>query len=110
MQPELLAIVVAKALAELVGMFLLGRGLLYVLAGDKRDKNLFYQVLCVVTNPAIRAVRWITPGVVIDRHVPYVAFLLVVWIWLAIVFLVIPEVCGGGKVDCAPLLERHRAE
>ena len=108
MQTELLLIVVAKALAELAGLFLLGRGLLYLLAGHKRDTNLFYQVMCVVTNPLIRFARLVTPKVVIDAHVPYVAFLLVAWVWVVVVFWIIPEVCGSGSVDCSPLLERKR--
>ena len=61
MQTELLLVVIAKALAELAGMFLLGRGLLYVLAGRNRENNIFYQVISIVTNPVIRAARWVTP-------------------------------------------------
>jgi hypothetical protein len=108
MQIQVLLIVVAKALAELAGLFLLGRGMLYLLAGHNRDTNLFYQIMCVVTNPILRLTRFVTPKVVIDRHIPYVAFLLVVWMWLIVVFWVLPEVCGGGTVDCSPLLERKR--
>ncbi len=108
MQTELLLIVIAKAVAELAGLFLLGRGLLYLLAGAKRDTNLFYQIMCVITNPVIRFARLITPKVVIDRHIPYVAFLIVAWLWIMVVFWIIPEVCAGGSVDCAPLLERKR--
>jgi hypothetical protein len=106
LQTELLVVVIAKALVELAGMFLLGRGVLYVLAGVKRDANLFYQLLCVVTNPVIRATRWITPRVIVDRHVPLVAFVLLSWLWLAIVFWVLPDMCASGRVDCMPLLER----
>jgi hypothetical protein len=108
MQPELLAVVILKALLELAGMFLLGRGLLYLLAGAKREQNLFYQVMCVVTNPVLKATRWITPSVVLDRHIPYAAFLLVLWIWLGIVFWLLPEMCASGRVDCTPLLERGK--
>lgn len=106
MQTELMIVVAVKALAELAGMFLLGRGLLYLLAGQKRDANLFYQVLCVVTNPVIRAARWLSPGVVLDRHVPYVAFLLVAWVWVAVVFWILPAMCASPSIDCRPLLER----
>jgi hypothetical protein len=107
MQIEVLLIVIAKALAELAGLFLLGRGMLYLLAGHKRDTNLFYQVMCVVTNPVIRLTRVLTPKVVLDRHVPFAAFLLVAWIWVIVVFWIIPEACGSG-VDCSALLERKR--
>ena len=108
MQTELLLVVIVKALAELSGMFLFGRGVLYFLAGAKRDTNLFYQVMCVATNPIIRVARWVSPRVVVDRHVPYVAFLLVAWVWLAVVFWLLPEMCGWGTVDCRPLLDQKR--
>lgn len=100
--------VIAKALAELAGMFLLGRGLLYVLAGRKREANIFYQVISIVTNPVLRAARWVTPRMVIDKHIPLVALLLLAWIWLAIVFWLLPQMCASGY-DCSELLERKRA-
>ena len=34
---------IVKALLELSGFFLLGRGLLYLLAGQKREQNIFYR-------------------------------------------------------------------
>lgn len=108
MQTELLVVVIVKALAELAGMFLLGRGALYLLAGAKREKNVFYQVLCVVTDPVLRFTRWITPRAVLDRHIPFAAFLLVAWLWLGIVFWLLPEMCGSGSVDCTPLLDRGK--
>jgi hypothetical protein len=109
MQTELLLVVIVKALAELAGMFLLGRGLLWVLAGRKRMDNIFYQVLAVVTDPLIRAARWIAPRLVLDSHVPVVAFVLVAWLWLAIVFWVLPEMCASGSYDCSALLARKGA-
>ncbi len=107
---ELLLVVIAKALTELAGMFLLGRGLLYVLAGRKRGGNMFYQVFCIVTDPLLRAARWITPRFIVDAHIPFVAFAILVWIWLAIVLWVLPEMCGSGRFDCSALLERKRAD
>ena len=85
MATELLAVVIVKALAELAGMFLAARGLLYLLAGMKRMDNVFYQVVAIVTDPLIRAARWITPRVVLDGYIPAIAFGLVAWVWLAIV-------------------------
>jgi hypothetical protein len=110
MQTELLIVVIVKALAELAFMFLLGRGALYVLAGPKREGNIFYGVLRVVTDPVIRAARWLTPRLVVDSHIPLVAFVLVLWIWLAIVFWVLPDMCASGQYDCSTLLERKRAD
>jgi hypothetical protein len=102
---ELLLVVIVKALAELAFMFLLGRGALYILAGHKREGNIFYGVLRVVTDPIIRATRFLTPRIVVDAHIPFVAVLLVVWIWLMIVFWALPAMCASGY-DCSTLLER----
>ena len=104
---ELLLVVMAKALAELVFMFLLGRAILYILAGRKREGNIFYGVLRVVTDPVIRAARFVTPRMVVDAHIPFVAVLLVAWIWLGIVFWVLPAMCSSGY-DCSTLFERKR--
>jgi len=110
MQIELLLVVIVKALAELAGMFLLGRGLLWVLAGRKRMDNIFYQVLAIVTDPLLRFTRWIAPRVVLDSYIPAIAFGLVLWVWLAIVFWVLPDMCSSGQYDCSTLLERKRAD
>jgi hypothetical protein len=104
---ELLLLLMVKALAELAFLFLLGRGLLYLLAGRKREGNIFYQVLRIVTDPVIRAARWLTPRLVIDAHIPFVAAVLVAWVWLAIVFWALPAMCSSGY-DCSALLESKR--
>ncbi len=105
---ELLLLVMVKALAELALMFMLGRGVLFLLAGRKRQRNVFYQILCIVTDPVIRAARWLTPRLVVDAHVPFVAALLVAWLWLAIVFWALPAMCNSGSYDCRALLERKQ--
>ena len=73
---------ILKLLAEIALMALFGQWVLGLLAGAKRDQNLFYQVFQVVTRPLVTGVRRITPRVVIDRHVPLVAFLLLSFVWL----------------------------
>lgn len=105
---ELLLLVILKALAELAFMFFLGRGALFVLAGRRRAGNIFYQILCIVTDPVIRATRWLTPRQVLDAHIPFVAVVLVAWVWLAIVFWALPTICASGSYDCRALLERKR--
>jgi hypothetical protein len=70
-------LVVEIALMALVGQFLLG-----LLAGAKRDGNLFYGVLDVLTRPFVKLTRMITPRVVLDRHVPLATFFLLALVWL----------------------------
>lgn len=71
-----------KLVCEIALLSLLGQWVLGLLAGAKRDSNLFYQVLGILTKPFLRAARFVAPKVVLDRHVPLVAFLLLAFVWL----------------------------
>lgn len=71
-----------KLIAEIALLALLGQWLLGLLAGARKEQNLFYQVLQIMTRPFVSATRLITPRLVLDRHVPLVAFLLLLFIWL----------------------------
>lgn len=99
---ELMLLTIVKALAELAMLFLLGQGMLYILAGQKREGNFFYQLLRTVTRPVVRMTRFVTPRFVIDRHIPYAAGLLVFWVWLLALYL-ITQFCQGAGIDCRAL-------
>lgn len=73
---------ILKLVAEIALMSLLGQWVLGLLAGARRDSNLFYQVLQIVTRPFVAVARAVTPRVVLDRHVPLVAFLLLLFGWV----------------------------
>lgn len=73
---------IVKLVAEIALMALAGQGVLGLLAGAKREQNFAYQLFQVLTKPFVRSARYITPKVVIDRHIPFVAFLLLAFIWL----------------------------
>jgi hypothetical protein len=72
-----------KLLAEIALLALVGQWVLGLLAGAKRETNLFYRLLQVVTKPVVRGARWLTPRIVLDRHLPLVAFMLLCFAWLA---------------------------
>ncbi|WP_372826486.1 hypothetical protein [Polaromonas sp.] len=71
-----------KLIAEIALLALFGQWVLGLLAGAKRDTNLFYQILQIVGKPFVVAARFITPKQIIDRHVPLVAFLLLLFAWI----------------------------
>lgn len=73
---------ILKLLAEIALLSLLGQWVLGLLAGRKRDQNLFYQLFQVLTRPLIAGARCISPRVILDRHLPLVAFLLLGFLWL----------------------------
>lgn len=74
---------IIKLIAEIALMALAGQWLLGLLAGARKEQNLFYQVLRIMTRPFVGAARLITPRLVLDRHVPLVAFLLLMVVWMA---------------------------
>ncbi|TFZ00495.1 hypothetical protein EZ313_18725 [Ramlibacter henchirensis] len=78
----LLLVEILKLLAEIALLCLAGQFVLALLAGPKRNQNLFYQLFQVLTRPLLVGARWISPKVVLDRHLPLVAFLLLFFIWL----------------------------
>lgn len=75
-------VVVLKGLAEFAGLLLIGRGLVFVLSFGKHEANAIYRFFRFITSPITWVVRKITPSQVADRHVGFVAFILIFWIWL----------------------------
>lgn len=78
----LLLVSIVKLVAEIALLALLGQLILGLLAGAKREQNFFYQLLQMVTKPFVKGARLISPKLVIDRHVPLVAFLLLAFVWV----------------------------
>jgi len=50
----------------------------------RRNDNPVYQMLAIVTRPVVRLARLITPRLIIDAHVPIVAFMLLLFGFFAI--------------------------
>jgi uncharacterized protein YggT (Ycf19 family) len=85
--PELLVLGILRALVEVSMLFLLGQGLLALLAGSRRHTNTIYQLFVIVTRPVLKIVRKISPPQVIDKHLPFVAFFLLFWCWIGLAYL-----------------------
>ena len=79
---------------------LLGQGVLYLLAGPKRDTNLFYRMLEIVSRPFTKVVRKLTPAKVADRHVPIVTFFLLVIVYAVVTFERIDLCVRVGVEQC----------
>jgi uncharacterized protein YggT (Ycf19 family) len=89
-----------KLVCEIALMSLLGRGVLYLLAGPRRDSNFFYQLLTVLVRPFTAVVRRITPRQVADHHVPLVAFFLLSIVWAIVTFERIRYCVAVNMVGC----------
>ncbi len=79
---------------------LLGQGLLYVLAGAKRDGNFFYQLLQILSKPFTWVVRQITPNKVADHQVPMVTFFLLAIAYAVVTFEKIDLCVEAGMEGC----------
>jgi hypothetical protein len=87
-------VVILKAIVEIAGLALLGQGLLVILAGQQRHKNMFYTVLKTITSPVVRATRFIAPRFIVDQHIGLLAFFLLMVLWVALTVLKIRLVLG----------------
>ena len=77
-------IVILKGLTEVAGVAMFGQGVLWVIAGAKRDQNMVYGLFRTLTSPVMKMTRWITPRVVLDRHLGLVAFFLLMVLWIGL--------------------------
>jgi len=96
----LTALVLVKLVVEIALMALLGRWVLGLIAGQKREQNLFYQLLDIMARPFVWSARWITPRAVLDRHVPLVAFCLLSFTWLVVTLWRIQVCIEVGIEQC----------
>lgn len=82
-------VLILKAMNEVALMALLSQGVLFVLAGAKRDNNFVYFILKTLTMPVMKFARLITPRVIIDQHIGWVALFLLL---LAEVLLIVAKI------------------
>lgn len=75
---------VAQTLVLVAGLALLGQLLVGVFNWRRRRENLLYGLFELIARPVVKVIRWITPKVVVDRHIPIAAFMLLffAYFWL----------------------------
>ena len=104
----LFALRLVKAVVEIALLALVGQGIVWLLirgAGQPPERNFFYRALQTIAMPVTRPLRWISPKVVSDRHIPWAALCLLVagWAW---VFLAILNTCAGAGITAAECARR----
>lgn len=96
---QILLLSILRALVEVAGFALLGQGLMAVLAGASRERNVIYKLFVIIASPVTRLVRAVTPKVIIDKHIPFVSFFLLFWLWILLAY-VRRLVCDMNGVVC----------
>ena len=77
-----------KAIVEVAGFSYIGQALVAAFSGNRRQQNVVYQILKIITNPVTRIARFVSPRFIPDRHVPFVAFGLLLWIWVFTILMI----------------------
>lgn len=96
----LLFLSAAKLVCEIALMTLLGQGLLALLAGQQRQRNVFYQLLGVLTRPFTGLARVLAPRQVADQHLGFVAFFLLAIVWAVVTFEKVRYCISVEMVGC----------
>ncbi len=96
----LLFLNIAQLVLYIGALGLIGQGLLYVLAGQKRDTNLFYQLIGIINKPWTLTARFISPKQIIDRQIPFVAFCIVGVLYIAVTLAKIEHCISIGIEIC----------
>lgn len=96
----LLTVMALKLITEMALMVLLGQWVLGVLAGELRGANLVYRLLQVVGRPFVVLARRVAPSVVVERHLPLVAALLLAVAWFVLTLVKIRICLQIGVALC----------
>ncbi len=96
----LLFLNIAQLVLYIGGLALMGQGLLFVLSGQKRDTNLFYQLFQVLNRPWMALARLISPARVDPQHHGWVAFFVTAVLYIAVTLAKIEHCISAGMEGC----------
>lgn len=89
-----------RVLVEVAGYALLGQGVLAIFAGKSRDTNIVYRLMQTVSMPAVKAIRIVMPRFIIDKHIPFITFFVLFWLWIGLA-LAKRYVCAMQGLNCS---------
>lgn len=78
------SVIILKALAEVALFAFVGQGILYLFAGAKRETNFVYTTFKMLTSPVTKVTRLIAPRFILDQHIAFLAFFLLIVLWVAL--------------------------
>lgn len=80
----LLFLNIAQLILYIGGLALVGQGFLFILSGQKRDTNFFYQLFQIINKPWTKLARFISPKQIADHQTPFVAFCIIAVLYIAV--------------------------
>ncbi|MEY2683716.1 MAG: hypothetical protein RJA09_860 [Pseudomonadota bacterium] len=96
----LTTLILVKLVLEIALLALVGRWVVGLLSGQRRDQNFFYQILHIMVRPFLSGVRLVTPRLVVERHLPLVTFLILGFAWLAVTVAKVQTCVQMGVALC----------
>ena len=92
-------VVTLKAIVEIALFAFLGQGILYLLAGAKREGNLVYGILKTLTSPVYRVARFVSPRFILDQHIWLVVLFLLLVAWIALTLAKVRLILGAAPMQ-----------
>ena len=89
-------VVVLKGLVEFAALLIVAQGLVLMLSFGRHEENPIYRFIRFLTSPVVRVARWVSPRVIVDKHVPAVALFMLFVIWVVLTFLRLLHVAGAS--------------
>jgi len=80
-------VIILKAGVEVALMLMLARSLVFAVSLGQHENNPVHRILARATSPIDAFARRLAPGRVMNRHLPIVSFLLLLWMWVGLVWL-----------------------
>ena len=99
MPTDILLVTIARALVEVAGTLMLGRGILWMFGPSAREGNFVYDLFKTGTQPIINATRAITPRFIHDAHVGLVAFFFLACLWFGLA-VAKHSMCVAQSLQC----------
>lgn len=78
------AIILFKAVIEVSLYAYVGQFILFIVAGNRRHNNFVFSTLKLITSPMEKVVRFVSPALVLDRHIPLATSMLLLTAWLGL--------------------------
>ncbi|MDD2685145.1 MAG: hypothetical protein PHY62_03195 [Gallionella sp.] len=98
---ELLVVSIIKSLVEVAGLSLLAQGIVGLAAGNARETNFVYRMLCVITGPVLKIARVITGGKFTARRLALFSWLFLFVLWIGLIYAK-SYVCQAQNLACIP--------
>ena len=76
-----------RAVVEMLGLCLIGQGILYLLAGSRRQQNAIYRFLDLLTRPPRQVAAFLLPRGVSEMLVGLLALVLLFMLWIGLAWL-----------------------